>query len=230
MAKKLCIMLLIVALICVFTSCSDDDNKCEHTYVESVAKEATCAKYGDGTKGDKKFTCSICNYSYIQYSVIPVPEHEWIEATCTEPQTCKACGKTEGYYGLGHDYSEKDGTCTRCGYGTKFIVPNTPVTVSYENTKECKIVSIKIERVNNMYDITFVIESTYHIKGNNYSDSAIFGWKLYDEDGLVVDSGSGYSDGKITVGEKSKYTLTFYSSNGIVKNGKIYRLELLDIG
>ena len=44
--------------------------------------------------------------------------HEWVEATCTAPKTCKTCGETEGE-ALGHDW--KDATCTapktcsRCG-------------------------------------------------------------------------------------------------------------------
>ncbi len=45
-------------------------------------------------------------------------DHEWAEATCTEPATCTKCGKTEGE-ALGHDYAEatctKPETCTRCG-------------------------------------------------------------------------------------------------------------------
>ena len=35
--------------------------------------------------------------------------HEWVEATCTAPKTCKTCGETEGE-ALGHDW--KDATCT----------------------------------------------------------------------------------------------------------------------
>ena len=45
-------------------------------------------------------------------------EHEWTEATCTEPKTCSVCGETEGDP-LGHDFSEasffKRGVCSRCG-------------------------------------------------------------------------------------------------------------------
>lgn len=45
-------------------------------------------------------------------------EHEWIEATCTEPKTCASCGETEGEP-LGHDWVEatctEPKTCTRCG-------------------------------------------------------------------------------------------------------------------
>lgn len=44
-------------------------------------------------------------------------EHEWKEATCTSPKTCKTCSETEGE-ALGHDYADatcnKPKTCTRC--------------------------------------------------------------------------------------------------------------------
>lgn len=47
-----------------------------------------------------------------------VSGHDWIEATCTEPKTCKLCGETEGT-SLGHDWVEatctEAKTCSRCG-------------------------------------------------------------------------------------------------------------------
>lgn len=232
MAKKiLCFVVLMLALVCVFTSCDDNDNKCEHAYVESVEHEPTCGPY-TAKQGDKRFTCSICNDSYIEYNSIPALEHEWSEATCTEPKTCKVCGEKEGYDGLGHEYSEIDGTCTRCGYGVKFIIPNTPITIkhyTYFIGKECIIESIKVKRDRYYYRLDFIIQSTYNEDGNNYSASVHYGWKLYDEDGLVVDSGTAKADGEIAVGEKTKDVLSFEIGT-TVENGKTYRLELLDIG
>lgn len=44
-------------------------------------------------------------------------DHEWAEATCTEPRTCLKCKTTEGK-ALGHDWAdatcEKPKTCKRC--------------------------------------------------------------------------------------------------------------------
>ena len=44
-------------------------------------------------------------------------EHEWNDATCTSPKTCR-CGATEGE-ALGHDYSDatcyEPQTCKNCG-------------------------------------------------------------------------------------------------------------------
>lgn len=60
-------------------------------------------------------------------------EHEWLEATCTEPKTCASCGETEGE-ALGHDWDEatciKRKTCRRCGetdggYGAHNWMPAT---------------------------------------------------------------------------------------------------------
>ena len=45
-------------------------------------------------------------------------EHEWAEATCTEPKTCTKCKETEGEP-LGPNWKaatcEEPETCTRCG-------------------------------------------------------------------------------------------------------------------
>ncbi|MCR4685808.1 MAG: hypothetical protein K5649_10105 [Lachnospiraceae bacterium] len=45
-------------------------------------------------------------------------DHEWIEATCTAPRTCSVCNKTEGEP-LGHDWIEatctEPKTCANCG-------------------------------------------------------------------------------------------------------------------
>lgn len=45
-------------------------------------------------------------------------EHEWVEATCTEPRTCSSCNKTDGDP-LGHQWQEATcqipKTCSVCG-------------------------------------------------------------------------------------------------------------------
>ena len=47
--------------------------------------------------------------------------HQWVDATCTSPKTCKTCHQTEGKP-LGHSYAEatydKPATCVRCGWTT----------------------------------------------------------------------------------------------------------------
>ena len=238
MKKTISILLIICTLTFYLASCDNNNNSTSHThsYVESIYTQPSCDKWGG--KGDKKYTCSVCGDFYIDYDSIPALECEWVEATCTSAKKCTICGKTGGY-ALGHDYSNTtDGTCTRCGFGVKFILPTTPMTISntsgYDET--CKIESIKIERIQEYsystpyYKLTFIVQRTYHEKGNNYSDTANFGWKLYDEDGLVVTSGTGCTDGSIKVGEKSKETITFWvGADKKLQDGKTFRLELLNI-
>ena len=217
----------------------------EHDWQEATCTSAKKCANCNATQGEalehnwQEATCTsakkCANCNATQGKAL---EHNWQEATCTSAKKCSVCGRTEGY-ALGHDYTNTtNGTCTRCGFGVIFILPNTPITIRYNGgwDKECKIESIKIERIQESsystpyYRLTFIVESTYHEKGNNYSDLACFGWKLYDEDGLVVTSGTGYTDGDIKVGEKSKKTITFYiGEDKYVQYGKTYRFELLNI-
>lgn len=76
----------------------------EHTYTEAVTKEATCEE-----EGEKTFTCA-CGDSYAE--AIQKLEHDYKEATCSDPKTCSLCGKTDGK-AKGHEYV--GGKCTVCG-------------------------------------------------------------------------------------------------------------------
>ena len=206
--------------------------KIEHTYEKwTVITEPTCEE-----EGGKSSTCSVCNH--YEYASIPAlgGNHVWKKATCDSPKECTVCHKKEGS-SLGHTYEgTTDGTCTRCGYGTKFILPTIPATV-YNYSDKIYIESLTIERErygdDYTYNFTFVVESLYNDNGNNYSESAYLGWKLYDEEGFVIKSGSASSEGQIKVGEKSKVTISVnvgesYSSS--IAPNKTYKLVLLDIG
>ena len=93
----------------------------EIIYDEDHTHDFASMRYSDGTAptctstGERKhYECS-CGYWFEVKSdgapadnplnpvdfVIPVVEHEWIAATCTEPKTCENCGLTEGNP-LGH--------------------------------------------------------------------------------------------------------------------------------
>ena len=261
MTKKLLLFILAVfALVCALVSCGKEEDRCEHEFDVRVSQEATCRE-----AGNKTYTCKKCGEERTEYDVIPMLEHEWQAATCESAKQCKKCNTTEGYslshqsegatcvalgkckhcgeeggYKESHTYEgTTDGTCKVCGYGVKFILPQTPVEISYKSgstiQKKCEIESIKVVRKKEYstlkYEITFIVESTYHKNGNSYSAKAEFGWKLYDEDGMVVTSGTGYSDAGITVGEKSKEVITFLvgDDSDDVQDGKTYRLELLNI-
>ena len=189
-------------------------------------QEATC------TSAKK---CANCNTTQGE-----ALEHNWQQATCISAKKCSVCGKTEGYT-LSHNYSQTDSTCTRCGFGVTFIVPDTPKTVWYYDYAKYEIESIKLERTDEYLVgegecvFTFIVKCVYDKNGSSYSRNGRFAWKLYDEDGMVIDSGTVRTEGSIQVGEKSKVTIIFdvgsgrYGSDDLL-NGKTYQFEILNIG
>lgn len=78
-------------------------------------------------------------------SLIPC-DHDWSDATCTEPKTCSKCGETDGD-ALGHDWQEATcttaATCSRCGetkgeplgHDIAGWVTDTPATCSAEGSQ-----------------------------------------------------------------------------------------------
>lgn len=248
---------LLVVAAAIVTIVIVSNLPCSHDYVGEVTIEASCIDNQITT-----YTCTKCGNSYgsatgdmLPHDMQPATcdsaskcknctywegsklSHEYENGSCTTYPTCKHCGAERGYKDS-HSYEgTTDGTCTVCGTGTKFILPSTPTTIINGSTSRCTVEKITFEREqsygNVTYKLTFLLQSTYHKNGSSYSASAYFGWKLYDEDGLVVDSGTEYSDAQIKVGEKSKKTLTFriggdYSYS--LDPDKTYTLVLLDIG
>jgi len=60
----------------------------------------------------------------VTVDVVAPHEHDWSDATCTEPSKCE-CGETQGE-ALGHDYAE--GVCTRCeAADPDYVAPQPPV-------------------------------------------------------------------------------------------------------
>lgn len=158
-------------------------------------------------------------------------EHEYKNAVCGKENTCVKCGEKKM---LQHELNySSDTRCKNCGQD-KFTVklPTLPITVheyDYSNNIEqsCTIVQMNVTSSSYSYvDIAFTVKSTYHEKGSNYSAEANFGWKLYDSDGTVIDSGTAYSDGTIKVGEQSKGAFTAFN----LTPWKEYRLEILNLG
>ncbi len=78
--------------------------------------DATCT--GDGTKTAK---CDRCDVTDTITDVGSTKGHDFADATCTAPKTCKVCGATEGD-ALGHSFtnyvSNNDATCTADGTKT----------------------------------------------------------------------------------------------------------------
>ena len=98
--------------------------------IEKEAIEATGHQYGEwidavdavcGTYGQLgHYHCDGCDTDFdANYNVIAnlsvIVEHEWLDATCTKPKTCKHCDMTEGE-ALGHiNTCANIGKCGRCG-------------------------------------------------------------------------------------------------------------------
>ncbi|MBR2547269.1 MAG: hypothetical protein IKF07_03650 [Eubacterium sp.] len=111
--------------------------------------------------------------------------------------------------------------------------PYLPATYSYYNflggkESSCQINKVEFEyssSVNDTYNIEVWIygEKTYENKNSNVSDSCFVGYKLYDSEGYVVESGH-ISLGSMALGEKFK--VSKYIASG-VQAGE-YRLELTD--
>lgn len=97
---------LLVGVFCVVALSACNLNiKCIHKWGEwSTAKAPTCTE-----SGVQERKCSKCGETAT--AVIDASGHDWEEATCTDPKTCKNCLATEGA-ATGHIPCADDGDCT----------------------------------------------------------------------------------------------------------------------
>jgi len=69
-------------------------------------------------------------------------EHEWIEATCTQPRTCATCEETEGE-ALGHTWTEatctQPRTCAACGETEGEALGHTWAEATYQAPATCTV-------------------------------------------------------------------------------------------
>ena len=124
-----------------------------HAYTPAVTAP-TCT-----TDGYTTHTCA-CGDSYTD-STVPALTHDWADATCTDPKTCKrtGCGATEGEK-LGHDltvYPAVDPTCTEKGLtagekcnrtGCTHNVPQTEVAAKGHDFDEWTVTTEATEDTN----------------------------------------------------------------------------------
>ena len=114
---------------------------------------------------------------------------------------------------------------------TTIIMPTLPRTLheySYNNriNSSVTITNITYEISGDDLYIYFTGEKTYDKEGNNYSRSCKVGWKLYDSDGYILDSGTFYSPG-IAVGEKFRNEKAY--AWDVIQPGETYRLEISSV-
>lgn len=96
-----CILCVMLGICCVlgFSSCKKGC-KSGHTWGEwSVTKAATCVE-----EGERVHTCTKCKTA--ETEKIGALGHDWAEATCLAPKTCKRCSATEGEP-LAHTFNQE---------------------------------------------------------------------------------------------------------------------------
>lgn len=108
-------------------------------------------------------------------------------------------------------------------------LPALPLSVSKKSyngsiRSTCTINNITYEVDGSCMTIYFEGVKTADVNGNNNSDSCIFGWKLYDSDNYVIDSGNVFTS-DLVVGEKFKDEKAYIFN---IKAGGKYRLQISD--
>ena len=94
LASFLCLTLIVI-LAMSFTACN---KACEHQWGEwSETEAATCTE--DGLKERK---CQLCQE--VESTGIKATGHDYKDATCTDPKTCKNCSATDGV-AKGHKFT-----------------------------------------------------------------------------------------------------------------------------
>lgn len=229
----------------LFTNHGEKERKCScgevetekikavgHTKKKKEACAATCTSSGL-TEGSY---CSVCNEDIVPQRTVSPLGHNWTSATCTQPKTCTLCGKKEGST-IDHDYNS---TC-KCDICSKSVagnikLPNTPTSISYLSSSNKKYTTSNITSVTGKvnyyyssanyytYDVTIKGSCTYNVDGNSKSSTMRIGYKLYDAEGYVVDSGVIYTE-TVAVGEKFSVTKTLYELNP----GENYKMVFLNV-
>ena len=135
------------------------------------------------------------------------------------------------YYTVYNDYVSFDTVSEeleKIPWTVTIELPTVPQTISYTGyyASSCNVTGITYKVSGDNVTFYFTGEKTYDKNGNSYSDSCKIGWKLYDEDGYVVEDGTCYTK-SIKVGEKFKDASdTAYNA---IEQGKTYRLVIMNV-
>ena len=139
--KNMRILALLLVAVMVFSlfSCMEDAPADESSEAENVttnapqddetepaATEPAATESADTTPGatesEENVGCS----------------HSWVEATCTTPKTCSACGAIQGK-AAGHDWKDADcnspKTCSGCGITDGVALGHTWVEADRKSTR-----------------------------------------------------------------------------------------------
>ena len=121
MKKLLTLLFILILATSAMIACGGNEtpDPCEsgHDFKDYVSNnDASCTK--DGTKTAK---CTRCDKTDTIADAGSKKAHDYADATCDAPKTCKSCNATEGE-ALGHEWGEytsnEDATCTADGTKT----------------------------------------------------------------------------------------------------------------
>ena len=213
MAKKfLCVIVLMIALVCVLASCGH-----EHAWGEwQTTKEATCT-----AEGSRIRICADEKCNEVETETICAKGHsfgEWVitkEKTCTEDgskeRVC-SCGEKEAetVYCTGHTSPSPWG-CYACKEGWVTInLPETPLTVWFNDLNAFKITELRYELGRNDSSNSYIFKLIYSgekVIDNSTSPSQTkrcqFKIKLVDSEGYVIFTNTVITD-SLDVGDKLK--------------------------
>ncbi len=197
--------------------------KTNHNYTQSVETYNTCT-----SNGAYIYTCSTCGGSYTE--TIYASGHSWVDATCTSAKTCSSCGETSGS-ALGH--TTQQGNCERCGTyinsAKMYCNQSFPLTIyDYCGWSSVSAPTFEYGEYNEYsgklyFEWTITVTRKFHEEGDNYSGHQYIGYKIYDANGVVVESGTMYTE-TIKVGEST------YCSDFVSLVPGTYRIEFNNIG
>lgn len=164
---------------------------CEHDYgLYAIDVEATCTSTGRSV-----MKCTKCGNGY--YEIIPVIEHLWEEATCTNPKKCSLCGISDGNV---TEHVLVDYECENCDYVDTYN-KNLADYKEYEKIIKNQIAEIKDEGPiyygsswEYMDDLTELNDEIRAVKrkiaalSGDYSSSAVAKRKILEADLAELES------------------------------------------
>ncbi len=109
------------------------------------------------------------------------------------------------------------------------LLPSVPQNISYYSGSSvqstAKVTNITYETSGTKATIFFTLEKIYDSRGNGQSASCYIGWKLYDSEGYIIDSGTFYSE-SMKVGDKQKNGKEYIYD---LEKGETYKLEISNV-
>ena len=149
-------------------------SECAHNYQISENIPSSCLQ-----AGVLKYTCANCGHSY--QTELPLAEHMFAEATCSEPKICTICKRSEGTP-LGHNYVTAETVqptcataghtkyaCSRCNdsYTTRIpVIPHSYAQATCTKPQTCAVCGhTNGTALGHNYQITKQVSATCTAKG-----------------------------------------------------------------